>query len=70
MSAKNNKPTISEKTIKLNELVEWFDSDDFELEAALDKFAEAEKLANEIEADLLAMKNTITIVKKKFNEAE
>ena len=70
MSAKNNKPTISEKTIKLNDLVEWFDSDDFELEAALDKFAEAEKLANEIEADLLAMKNTITIVKKKFNEAE
>ena len=70
MSAKNNKPTISEKTIKLNELVEWFDSDDFELEAALDKFAEAEKLANEIEADLVAMKNTITIVKKKFNEAE
>ena len=70
MSAKNNKPTISEKTIKLNELVEWFDRDDFELEAALDKFAEAEKLANEIEADLLAMKNTITIVKKKFNEAE
>lgn len=70
MSAKSNNPSISEKTIKLNELVEWFDSDDFELEAALDKFAEAEKLATEIEADLLAMKNTITIVKKKFNEAE
>jgi exodeoxyribonuclease VII small subunit len=69
MSAKNN-PSISEKTIKLNELVEWFDSDDFELEEALDKFAEAEKLASEIEADLLAMKNSITVVKKKFNEAE
>jgi exodeoxyribonuclease VII small subunit len=69
MSAQNN-PSISEKTIKLNELVEWFDSDDFELEEALDKFAEAEKLASEIEADLLAMKNSITVVKKKFNEAE
>lgn len=69
MSAKNNM-SISEKTIKLNELVEWFDSDDFELEAALDKFAEAEKLASEIEADLLAMKNNISVVKKKFNEAE
>lgn len=69
MSVKN-KPTISEKTIQLNELVEWFDSDDFELEAALDKFAAAEKLASEIEADLLAMKNNITIVKKKFDETE
>jgi exonuclease VII small subunit len=69
MSAKS-KASISEKTIKLNELVEWFDSQDFELEEALDKFAEAEKFASEIEADLLAMKNSITIVKKKFNEAD
>jgi exonuclease VII small subunit len=69
MSVKNN-PTISEKTIQLNELVAWFDSDDFELETALDKFAAAEKLASEIEADLLAMKNNISIVKKKFDEAE
>lgn len=69
MSAKNNL-SISEKTIKLNELVEWFDSDNFELEEALDKFAEAEKLASDIEADLLAMKNSINVVKKKFNGAE
>lgn len=68
--SQKNKSSISEKTIKLNELVEWFDSDDFELELALDKFAEAEKLASEIEADLLAMKNNISIVKKKFNESE
>jgi exonuclease VII small subunit len=69
MSVKN-KMSISEKTIKLNELVEWFDSDEFQLEAALDKFAEAEKLAAEIEADLLAMKNNISVVKKKFTESE
>ncbi|HMH70125.1 MAG TPA: exodeoxyribonuclease VII small subunit [Candidatus Saccharimonadales bacterium] len=69
MSAKNNLK-ISEKTAKLNELVTWFDSDDFELEQALDKFTEAEKLAAEIEHDLLALKNNIEIVKAKFNEAE
>ncbi|MFI5212370.1 MAG: hypothetical protein ACHQTE_00220 [Candidatus Saccharimonadales bacterium] len=61
--------TIAEKTALLNELVSWFDSDDFELEQALDKFAAAEKLADEIESDLLALKNTITIAKAKFNEA-
>ena len=68
MSVKNN-PTIQEKTIQLDELVAWFDSDDFELEKALDKFAEAEKLAEEIEHDLAALKNNIEIVKAKFNEA-
>jgi exonuclease VII small subunit len=69
MSVKNNLK-ISEKTAKLNELVAWFDSDDFELEQALDKFTEAEKLAAEIEHDLLALKNNIEVVKAKFNEAE
>ena len=65
-----SKTSIAEKTIQLNELVAWFDGDDFELEQAIDKFAEAEKLAAEIEADLSAMKNNITVLKKKFNEAE
>lgn len=62
--------TIAQKTVALNELVEWFDSDDFELEKALDVFSQAEKLADDIEHELLALKNTITVAKAKFNEAE
>jgi len=69
MSTKNN-PTISEKTTRLDELVAWFDGDDFELEKALDKFTEAEKLAAEIEGDLSALKNNIEVVRRKFSEAE
>ncbi|QQG50649.1 MAG: exodeoxyribonuclease VII small subunit [Candidatus Saccharibacteria bacterium] len=69
MSVKN-KQTIAEKTAKLDELVAWFDSGDFELEKALDKYTEAEKLAQEIEKDLLALKNNIEIVKAKFTESE
>ena len=68
MSVKNN-PTIAEKTAKLNELVTWFDSEEFELELALEKFTEAEKLAAEIETDLGALKNNIQIVKEKFDKA-
>lgn len=64
-----NKLTIAEKTAQLDVLVAWFDSDDFELERALDKFSEAEKLAADIEADLLSLKNDIEIVKAKFSEA-
>lgn len=67
MSAKN-KPTIAEKTAQLNELVAWFDGDEFEIEKALDKFTEAEKLAAEIEHDLLTLKNTIQVVKTKLAE--
>jgi exodeoxyribonuclease VII small subunit len=68
MSAKNNL-SIAEKTAKLNELIAWFDSDEFELEKALDHYSEAEKLAKEIEQDLLALKNNIQVVKDRFSEA-
>lgn len=59
--------TIQQKTTELNNLVEWFNGDDFTLEAALDKFKEAEKLAAEIEQDLLTVQNEIRIVKEKFD---
>lgn len=65
MSSKNK--SIQEKTAELTTLVAWFDSDEFTLEAALDKFKEAEKLANDIEQDLSLLKNEIQIVKQKFD---
>jgi exonuclease VII small subunit len=68
VSVKNN-ASISEKTAMLDKLVEWFDSDEFELELALDKFTEAEKLAADIEHDLMAVKNKITILNQKFDKA-
>lgn len=70
MSTKNNASTIAEKTEKLNEMITWFDGENFELEQALDTFKRAEALAQEIEQDLLALKNEITIVKQKFDEDE
>lgn len=63
MSVKSK--SIQEKTAELNELVAWFDSDNFALETALEKFKEAEKLAGEIETDLHAVQNEIQIVKQK-----
>jgi len=68
MSEKSNE-TIAEKTARLNELVAWFDGDEFELEKALDMFSKAEKLAEEIEADISSLKNDIEVVKAKFSEA-
>jgi exodeoxyribonuclease VII small subunit len=65
MSSKNK--SIQEKTAELTELVAWFDSDEFTLESAIDKFKEAEKLADDIEHDLSSLKNEIKIVKQKFD---
>ena len=59
--------TVSQKMADLGELVSWFESDEFELEMALDKYKEAEKLAGEIEKDLSELKNEITVLRQKFD---
>lgn len=64
---KNNSKTIQDKMAKLDELVSWFDGDDFTLEEAIDRFEAAQKLADEIEHDLTNLKNEIEIVEKRFD---
>ncbi len=66
MSDKNK--TIAQKTAELDAIIAWFDSGEFDLELALDKFKQAEKLTLEIEEDLKALKNEINIVKKRFDQ--
>lgn len=58
--------TIQEKITALQELTAWFESDEFELEKALDVFKQAEELAAEIETDLKQLKNDVQVVAKKF----
>jgi hypothetical protein len=62
------KRSIQERLVRLDELLAWFDGDDFDLEIALDKFAEAKKLADAITRDLAAVKNTITVVSEQFSK--
>lgn len=61
------KHSIQEKMTKLDELLAWFDSEDFELEVAVEKFKAAKKLADEIEQDLVAVQNAITVVAEQFD---
>lgn len=69
MSNEKSKLSVQEKMSNLSGLVAWFQEPDFKLEEALDKFKQAEALANEIENDLTSLKNDITVIKKKFDEA-
>ena len=60
--------TVQEKMAELNELVAWFDSEEFVLEQAIEKFKQAEKLATELREELEKMKNDIQIVSRKFDQ--
>lgn len=65
MSAKNS--TIKQKLAELDTLVAWFESDDIQIEEALGKFEQAEKLADEIGSELKSAKNKVEVIKKKFD---
>lgn len=43
-----NNTTIKEQLQQLDELISWFESDDFTLEEAVEKFKAAEQLAEDI----------------------
>lgn len=60
MSAKNK--TVEQKITQLRRLVDWFDSDDFIVEEAADRYKEAAELASEIKKELDKLKNDIHIV--------
>ena len=66
MSVKNK--TIEEKMNHLRELAAWFESEEFSLTHASEKFEESAKLAKEIEHDLSEMENTVNVLKKSFEE--
>lgn len=54
--------SISTKLAKLDEAVDWFYSEDFNLDRALDQYSAATKLAAEIEQDLTELKNKVTVI--------
>lgn len=51
---------------KLQEIVDWFDSDDLDLEEAISKFDQGVKKADEIKKELEQLENKITVLSEKF----
>lgn len=66
MSKNDTAPSIQAKLQQLDEVVAWFQGDDFELEQATDKLQQARALATDIERDLDSVENEVTIIKKSF----
>jgi len=65
----SNSETIAEKQQRLQELLAWFDSEEFRIEQVSEKFEEARKLSEKIEQLLMEQKNIITVLKEKFDSA-
>lgn len=68
MSETDNKPNLNQKIQKLDESVEWFYGDDFNLENATEKYKETLTLAKEIEKDLESLKNEIEVLAEDFSK--
>jgi len=64
----NEKTSLNQKIERLDNEVEWFYSDDFKLEEAMDKYKAAVELAKEIKSDLENLKNEIEVLAEDFSK--
>lgn len=64
----SEKQSLNQKIEQLDKEVEWFYSDEFELEQATKKYKDAVKLAKEIEKDLDELKNEIEVIAEDFSK--
>lgn len=62
------KKSLNEKIAELDKKVEWFYSDEFKLEEAVENYKQAAGLAKEIEQDLTELKNEIEVLAEDFSK--
>lgn len=62
------KKSLNEKIAELDKKVEWFYSDEFKLEEAVENYREAAGLAKDIEKDLTELKNEIEVLAEDFSK--
>lgn len=60
--------SIKNKLAKFEEIIEWFDGDNIDIETATAKYEEGAKLADDIKKQLENAKNSIEILKQKFDD--
>ena len=63
----NNDMAIEQMMAELNERIAWFQSDDFNLDEAKQRFIEARELSKKITATLEDMRHDIEVLSEDFN---
>lgn len=66
--SKANDSSIEKKLEELRQQVEWFESDEFTIDEALERFEKASKLADEVASELREVKNKVTVLQEKFTQ--
>lgn len=61
-----NKNSIEDKIKQLEELLTWFESDEVTVEAAVEKYDLASRIALDLESELEKAKNKVEVIKKKY----
>lgn len=59
-----NNPTIEEKIQQLEREVAWFESDEFTLDEAIERYQQVAAASQAIEQELHKLEQTITVVTK------
>ena len=65
MSEKKN---ISEKMAELDKDTDWFYSDEFNLDEAVEKYKKAIKIAEELQKDLSDLQNEVEVLSQDFSK--
>ena len=64
----SEKVNLNQKIKNLDKEVEWFYSDEFELDKAAVKYKDLTVLAKDIEKDLAELKNEIKVIDEDFSK--
>lgn len=64
----SEKKTISEKMAELDKDTDWFYSDEFNLDEAVEKYKKAIKIAEELQKDLSDLQNEVEVLSRDFSK--
>lgn len=63
-----SKPSINQQLSEIDQLVSWFDSDQFAVEEAIERFEELVAKVSAATSQLELLENKITVLKQKFDQ--
>ncbi len=68
--SKTNPKSVNELFKELDTIVEWFSSDDVDLESSLDKYERGLAIIQELESKLDTIDTKLTAIHKKFAQVD
>jgi len=66
--AKQDAKSYQETRQELDDLMVWFESDDVDLDQALEKYEQGMELIQQLQKQLVQAENKVTKLKQKFSE--